>query len=878
MERGRRATSPRPRSSRGLGAIASRHEYVTATCGYALILVLFLAPFFFQGRIFAAADFHINFAPWDNNLSATAAPVNLIRSDDGVSEYPRKVKFYAAVQQDGIPFWDSYKLAGYPFYEGISQTMVFTPLFIWLTVIPPAIFTGLYAFARLLLAGIATYVFCRTLKISPAGAFLAGLVFMLSGPLVVWLTSVLVDFAFAFPALLACVEGFLTDGRKRWLIAVPPIVAWVIMLGYPPGLVHVALVVAAYAAARMWQTRGEGERRVWVKLAFLLGAVGLGAGVGAVGIHTMLTFMRMSPHSVRETASYRLPLESALMLVYPNVYGVQASSTWALRMPTLTAWNGPSNYCEAMPYVGLLPLILAPVAVWRKRRVPVVRLLGLMAALMLLTVYSNPLPINTLLAATPILKAVTQTRLLIPLAALLAVLAGFGLDELIRRGEPRPGSLRRTAVIFAVGIAVFGAVSVAAAEVASRVTPQQWEGSVPQAAYQSAFDALQSRERIIVAVLGIALAMMLWLIVRGRLRSRAATAALIAFALIDALLFGAGFNPQLDPSQVLPTTPSIDRLKHLAKGYRVAPVGNRWVLGGGDLASAYGIESIGGYDMRAFSPLTSMLQKVDPKAVPGTSSIGTTLHDNAKLPSPVLDALSVRYLVADPNESTAMENLKKSGYRLVFSTDMAVFENPKAMPRAWSVPTVVGSDMRRGQLTLLQRPGWDPRATASSSTEFAGSYSPARVSMSSWKQGDVTLSVDATGTAFVVLSEMAIPQWTARIDGVAAPVATTDFGLLGVRVPSGSHSVRFRYESPGFARWSWISGFFVLLWAAASLAWTRMGSQRRRIGTGGPRPTLRPRLALPLPRMRHGRREHGARRSAERSAARRERGGGSTGL
>jgi hypothetical protein len=824
------------RLPRGVLGFATRHEYLVALSGYALILVILLAPFFFQGKIFAAADFTIPFAPWSHHQPKAAAHLNWIRSDDGISEYPRKLNFHESVQKgDGLPLWESGKLAGYPFYEGMSQTTVFTPLWIWLTVIPPEIFTGLYAFARLLLAGIATYTFARTLKTSKAAAFLAGSVFMLSGPLIVWLSSVLVDVAFAYPALLACVEGYVSDGRKRWIIAIPPIVGWMFMLGHPPSLVHLVSIVSIYAFVRLWQKRRDGAGVTCARLALLVGAAALGIGIGAAGIHTVLTFMALSPHVVRQAALYRLPGQAAMMFVFPNMYGAQAWSTTMLRMPTLAAWGGPSNYCEATGYVGLLPLVLAPLAVWRSRKRPAVRLLAIMAAVFLLGIYTNPLPLNRILAAIPVLQAMTQTRLLLPLALILAVLAAIGMDHLTDPAErPAPGS-RVTPILFAAGLAVYGAVLLSVRGISYWVRVITLTTDLTPWDYRTAFLALQSKERITVTVLVLVMTVLLWLVVRGRLSRRVAATALITFAVADALLWGIGFNPMMDKSQVFPTTQSLEELKRLAKGYRVAPFGSKWALGAGDISTVYGIESIGGYDMTGISPLTPMLHAVDPTFYSGGSSIGSSLRTMSRLPSPILDALCVRYLVTDSADTTATHVLERAGYKHVVTSDIAIYENPNYLPRAWSVTTVTGTLNRDIQLNVIRRDAWKPREEAAADMKYAATYSPAVVSVAKWKPGDVTLSVESTGTAFVVLSEMAIPQWGASIDGKAVEAITTDYGFLGAKVPAGRHTVRFRYESPGLVSWGRVSAGFLALWVAVSLAW--IGVSRRLARAAAPPPT-----------------------------------------
>jgi hypothetical protein len=62
----------------------------------------------------------------------------------------------------------------------------------------------------------------------------------------------------------------------------------------------------------------------------------------------------------------------------------------------------------------------------------------------------------------------------------------------------------------------------------------------------------------------------------------------------------------------------------------------------------------------------------------------------------------------------------------------------------------------------------------------------------------VELSVDACDESYLVLSDSHYPGWQATLDGVPTPIHRANFALRAVRVPVGSHSVRFEYEPQSF--------------------------------------------------------------------------------
>jgi hypothetical protein len=147
-------------------------------------------------------------------------------------------------------------------------------------------------------------------------------------------------------------------------------------------------------------------------------------------------------------------------------------------------------------------------------------------------------------------------------------------------------------------------------------------------------------------------------------------------------------------------------------------------------------------------------------------------------------------------------------------TDVMVFENRRALPRAWLVDTVTpmpepdairtvkssrfpdgtSFDARHGALVdpalVPPRLTFSPGATA--------------VSVGRIGDGDIGVRVTSTGGGFLVLSENAYPGWHARIDGSEAPIYRADVTLQGVVVPAGTHRIDFTMESRSL-RWGLIT-------------------------------------------------------------------------
>ena len=133
-----------------------------------------------------------------------------------------------------------------------------------------------------------------------------------------------------------------------------------------------------------------------------------------------------------------------------------------------------------------------------------------------------------------------------------------------------------------------------------------------------------------------------------------------------------------------------------------------------------------------------------------------------------------------------------------------VFENQRALPRAWIAREVVplaekemltavhhsqlpdGRRFEAAQMALVY-PGTVAPAT------YAGAASSAAVR--SIGDGSIAVDVSTASGGFLVLSESHYPGWRARIGDSILPVHATDVSLQGVVVPPGRHVVEFELVS-----------------------------------------------------------------------------------
>jgi len=196
----------------------------------------------------------------------------------------------------------------------------------------------------------------------------------------------------------------------------------------------------------------------------------------------------------------------------------------------------------------------------------------------------------------------------------------------------------------------------------------------------------------------------------------------------------------------------------------------------------------------------------------------------------VLDWLSVRWIVtASPPRWLATRYPRRSRD----GAELAVFENPTALPRAYRVAAALKAPPRlKAGLRGMLGEAFDPRRhvllddppQALLRAAASGLVDPeATVAIDRYEPEHVVLQTDGGSSGVVVLTDAWFPGWQATLDGHPVPVLRANLGLRGVVVPAGTHTVEMRYR-PASLRF----GALAALVSAVGLATAVLRSRRRR--------------------------------------------------
>ncbi|MBI3854222.1 MAG: YfhO family protein [Planctomycetes bacterium] len=211
-----------------------------------------------------------------------------------------------------------------------------------------------------------------------------------------------------------------------------------------------------------------------------------------------------------------------------------------------------------------------------------------------------------------------------------------------------------------------------------------------------------------------------------------------------------------------------------------------------------GLDHVGGYDPMMLRRYTELCNVARGK--PSTDPIVAMV---LAVPTPLFELLGARYwIVPGPKQ-------EPPGWRAVGELPSGiVYENPRALPRAFLVGRSVNTSSDEERLRFMVSPEFDPRRVVvtereSGGLQDGGETEKSVVRLASREPGGYALVTESPADAFLVLAEAYYPGWMVEVDGAPAELLRANHLMQAVRLTAGRHDVRFSYHPrflmPGFA-------------------------------------------------------------------------------
>lgn len=720
-------------------------EHAAAVAAIFAITLLFFFPLL-RGRTFSMVAAHM-FAqyPWAGITKDSPEVVgrSFPQTDHAEGLYPNSVFATNAVRSGQFPMWLPYSFSGIPIIEtGVGNGFLYPPQLLAMTFLSPVRQHDLLLFTHMLLAGVAMYALLRCWGANAWGALFGAIVWELNGHNSFFLLFEFVAVAAAwFPLMMLGATMAVRKQSWRWAIATGVALGMSVLHGIQHFEYLGAVVLACWygaltllAARRLFK---EGQRRSALMCLSL--PVISAATAAALSAASWLSLISLLSHVHRQP----LTLEQQLSLATPFIAFVRG-----LVFPISSL--GPAGKqldVASFAFIGIPALIFIPAAFFR-RSAPVLlaSIIGLVALGMFLGL--RPL-ISFCRLALPYFGALRLWDGYYLFCFAIAVLAAFGLSEVIQRFEPRMVTrfLLRGFVFPLIAVECLQLIFFA--WVINPTQPARAQWLFPETPMIANLKTLQGE------------------------------------------------------FHVLPIN-SRD-----SSGRWMPPVFAGKVTANFDLRSGSGYESL--LPVWTANLWRTVEQGGIPSSDIPPAYRPYFYHD--QLPLDLFEKLSIGLIATPPNtaprDADGSTPLTDGSLQLVYKgPDGWIYKLQHALPRAFLVPQILAAPKPGSALGMLVDRNFDARqaaivigekaaaATGLPSLNTSGVELAASANIVSDRVNDVEVEVNTSRAAMLVLNDSWDSGWKAHVDGVEQPVLRVNYAFRGVVVPEGKHRVVFLYRPP----------------------------------------------------------------------------------
>jgi len=369
---------------------------------------------------------------------------------------------FTSAQLPHIPLWNPYISGGRPFLAN-AQSAIFSPFNLPAYLLPFWSSLAVIAALKLFIGALGGFALGRRLGMRFGGALFTGTVFAFGTFFIVWLGWPLTNIFPLMPWLLVLADMVVRRPGPLPTAGLGALVAMTYFGGHPETTFHALFLTVVFFLFRLWlgmrQQRAGARALIRPLLAFAF-AFAAGTAIAAIMLVPFAELLSHSNDVARRKADGQgfWPRKYLGALFLHDYWGRPTQSDIEPFMQ-IRGW-----------YAGAITLMLAPVAL-------LIRPTATRIAVTVFAVFSGMVvlgyqPVFGLVTSLPGFSSAHNERMLIFCLLCLALLAGWGLDEL---SAHRPLAPRQRSLVLAVAGGLFCVPLVwmaLAHTLTSRVTPQ----------------------------------------------------------------------------------------------------------------------------------------------------------------------------------------------------------------------------------------------------------------------------------------------------------------------------------------------------------------------------------------------------------------------
>ena len=685
-----------------------------------------------------------------------------------------------SLQQGELPLWNPTLYAGAPFISD-NQSGLFYPVNLLLFFLRPtfsyAAIQGL-VIVHFWLAGLSMYLCLRGWRqqdpILPLPALFGAIAFAFSDLFITHIGNLNLNAVMSWlPLSLLLLHRSIEAERWKTAVLFSLAAGWIVAIstlaGHGQMTFMTGLFLGSYGLYRALVERNG-------RSLLLVGLVGLvGVGGAAISLLPAAAHIPLTPRAgfdFAQSTNYSIPLAGLVGAVAPDFYG----------RGILNFWGGWPRV--EVGYMGVLPLLLLPVPFltnrWREGLFFGVAFLffGLLA------LGENAPLYELLFARLPIVPFQVPARFVVLSNLCAAMLAGLGLDHLLKRRALRGQTawLGTTAVLLLLLTLWLG-----------------WQANQLGMARPEKLAQMQTAV-LTFLLLGTGGWAMLLALSRS-VNTGWLTGTAVLLLALD--LIGLGWQVEIEPNNPtlgFPTnSPALSFIQADDTFFRIDIATGEWQPSTAQLLNLYDIGGV-------FNPLQM-------------SNYNAYIGSMGYRGSPAYNLLGVKYVIGQKDEPPGDANFLIS----VFEDDPAVtvYLNTRALPRAMVVQNTQMVPDLDAAFTAVHAADFDPTQTVILTSGQPLSQTPAPVDLliTRYDLNRAAYQVQTEQPAYLVLSDLYHPGWRATVNGQTAVVQPANYALRAIYLPSGVHDVQLWFVPPGWrlgvaitAVTALLSGLLLWIW------------------------------------------------------------------
>ncbi len=727
------------------------------------LMIVFAFPFWAKNKVPFPADHLVTaFPPWQYFYGM---PVKNNAMPDVVTQmYPFKHLVISLWKNGQIPLWNPYNFSGNPLL-GNYQSAVFHPANFLFFILPEIDAWSLLILLQPLLAGLFTYFFCRQLKLSQIASLLSAIAFMFCGFMTVWLAYGTMSWALLWlPLVFYAIEKSFKKITPISLLIISFSLAASFFSGHFQIGLYVLLASLAYLVYRL-----IASRQVKTFLICFLFIV-LGILLAAIQILPTFELHQLSIRSRIVGVSEVIPWRYWVTVLAPDFYG---------NAVTRNDWFG--HYAEWLGFTGVMPLVLAFFAFAGKKK-KTVWFFGLLALGAL--VLTGPTPILDLIVKwkIPILSSSAASRIVGLFSFGVAVLAGFGLDQLKEDLNSKKFRLPWLFLLLVAGLflSIWGYLLLAKPFPAEKLMIAQRNFILPTGIVFGfigllvGFKIFQKFKLIILFLV-------------------------LVLAVFDVFRFAQKWVPFDDRAHVYPSLPVLEFLSQGTSPNRV------FGYFGMEMQNYYQILGFNGYDPLFIQRYGELLLAANSGKIGLPSTRGVGLERRAKYTMNLLNLLGGKYVLHAIPDDRSVWTFNFWDYpdqfkQIYQDNKYEVYENRDAFPRAFMVYNYQIINEPQKIVDQMFSPETDLRKTVVLEEEpksLASIRLPKnqpKTTIIAYSPNEVKIDVETETPGLLFLSDNFYPGWQALVDGRETKIYRADYSFRAINLPEGNHQVIFSYK------------------------------------------------------------------------------------